>query len=72
MTKEKIIEELKAYCEYEYNLTKMGGYDIQSSVTRCYGAVMFVINMNDSFDAETGKWWDDEMLPKFRELEERR
>ena len=69
MTKGQLIVELKDYCEHEYNLAKNSGYDIQSSITRCYGAVMFAINISNNFDAETGKWWDDEMLPKFRKLE---
>ena len=68
MTKGQLIVELKDYCEHEYNLAKNCGYGINEATTRCYGAVMFAINVNNSFDEETGHWWDDEMLPKFRKL----
>ena len=61
-------EKIKEYCYHELEMCKRWGYDPQQALTRCYGAVMFVINM-DGFDEELGKWWDDEMLPKFRELE---
>ena len=68
MTKEQIANKLKEYCKHELWAVDHFGYDPHAAVTRCYGAVMFVINMDD-FDDELGKWWDDEMLPKFRELE---
>lgn len=69
MTKEQIANKLKEYCEHELKMVKRFGYDPHAAVTRCYGATMFVINDIDDFDDELGKWWDNEMLPKFRELE---
>ena len=68
MSKEQIATKLKEFCKHELWAVKRFGYDPHAAVTRCYGAVMFVINM-DGFDDELGTWWDDEMLPKFRELE---
>lgn len=67
MTKEQIAKRLKEYCEYELRNVEHLGYDPYSATTRCYGAVMFVINI-DGFDEKLGKWWDDEMLPKFKKL----
>ena len=71
MTKEQIANKLKEYCEYELRNVEHFGYDPHTATTRCYGAVMFVINIDD-FDEELGKWWDNEMLPRFRELEMRK
>lgn len=68
MTREEITNKLKEYCNYEIDCVKRHGYDPHNAVTRCYGAVMFVLNLDD-FDDELGKWWDDEMHSKFRELE---
>ena len=65
-----MIEKLKAYCEFEYNNVLKCGFDAEKATTRCYGAMMFVFNFSDVKDNEKiGKWWDDEMLPKFRKLE---
>lgn len=63
-------EKLKAFCEHELWQVENRGYDAHGAVTRCYGAMMFVAN--DLLDGEEGeklgKWWDDEMLPRFRKL----
>ena len=69
MTREEITNKLKEYCNYEMDSVERHGYDPHNAVTRCYGATMFVLNFLDSFDDSLAKWWDDEMLPKFRELE---
>lgn len=63
-------EKLKAYCEKEYKQCWQWGGDIEKATDRCYGAVMFCINnCFPSFNEELGNWWDNEMLPKFRELQ---
>lgn len=68
MTKEEITNKLKEYCNYELKCVEKYGTNANAAVTRCYGAVMFTINMGD-FDEELGRWWDDEMLPLFRKIE---
>ena len=73
---------VKAYIENEYkNVKKLidsnsplakkyGKSTVNLSKTRCYGVIMFAINeLFDDYNEELAKWWDDEMLPKFRELE---
>lgn len=67
MTKDQLITKLKKFCEYELWGVTHCGYDPRGAITRCYGAMMFVLNL-DSFSEELGKWWDDEMLPRFTEL----
>jgi hypothetical protein len=65
-----MLEKLKAYCEKEYKQCLQWGGDAEKATDRCYGAVMFCMNnCFDDFNEELGKWWDDEMLPKFRELQ---
>lgn len=66
-----IKQKLKEYCEYEIKCVQNLGYNPHEATTRCYGATMFVLNM-DNYDEELAKWWDDEMLPRFRELERER
>ena len=64
--------KLKNFCRQEYSNCKNWGGDVEKAIDRCYGAMMFVINnCFDDFNEDLGKWWDDEMLPKFRELERR-
>lgn len=62
-------EEIKQYCEDEYKNCIRYHSDIEKAIDRCYGAVMFVLNYTERYDDLIGKWWDDEMLPKFRELQ---
>lgn len=63
-------EKLKEYCEYELENVEKRGYNPHEAVTRCYGALMFILNYaGNAFDDELGNWWDDEMLPRFREFE---
>lgn len=64
--------KLKSYCMNEYyNLYHHGG-SVEKAIDRCYGAVMFAINnCFDDFNDDLGRWWDNEMLPRFRELERR-
>jgi len=75
---------VKAYIENEYkNVKKLidsnsplakkyGKGTVNLSKTRCYGVIMFALNeLFDDYNEELAKWWDDEMLPKFRELEMR-
>ena len=64
--------KLKNFCRQEYSNCKNWGGDVEKAIDRCYGAMMFAINnCFDDFNEDLGKWWDDEMLPKFRELEKR-
>lgn len=64
--------KLKNFCRQEYSNCKNWGGDVEKAIDRCYGAMMFAINnCFDDFNEDLGKWWDDEMLPKFRELERR-
>lgn len=66
-----MIEKVKAWCEYELHMVLKSRADAHSATTRCYGVVMFVSNQLLGYDTPEGKelatWWDDEMLPRFRE-----
>ena len=61
--------KLKKYCMMEYHNFCYHGGDLEKAIDRCYGAVMFCINnCFEDFNDELGKWWENEMLPKFQEL----
>lgn len=63
--RKELINEIKDFCEHELkNIDR--GYSPKEAVTRCYGAVMFIIDAFDAYE-ELGLWWNDEMHPKFRE-----
>lgn len=67
-----MVEKVKAWCEYEFkNATRYSASPL-NAMTRCYGIVMFVSNSLLGYDSVEGKelttWWDDEMLPRFREV----
>lgn len=66
MMKKEIIIKVQDYCNHELKGIDTFGLDPNSALTRCYGAVMFVISAFDAYD-ELGAWWNDEMHPKFRE-----
>lgn len=68
MSREVIVAKLKEFVYHEIDMVKRYNYDAHGAVTRCYGAMMFVINLGD-FDDELSAWWDSEMLPVFYELE---
>lgn len=61
-------EKLKDYIKNEYQLVRRGYDDPQSVLTRCYGAMMFTANtlLNEKDREEIFKWWDNEILFKFR------
>lgn len=64
------IEEVKNYCLRELRDCKRWGADPNLAKTRCYGAVMFVLNLfpdTNELDG-LGGWWDNEMRPQFEEL----
>lgn len=65
--------KVKEWIEKEYKQAKNWGvnkYSVQCATHRSFGVLMFAINeLFDSYNEELGKWWEDEMLPKFRELE---
>ena len=63
--------KVKKYCYHELEMCKKWGYDPQQALTRCYGAVMFVLSVEPDDDESTeslGWWWDNEMHTLFREL----
>ena len=63
-------ENLKAYCEYELKNVREFGYDPSPAFTRCYGALMFVLNFaEETYNEDLAQWWSDEIHPQFRELE---
>ncbi len=66
-----MVEKVKAWCEHEFHSALKFQADAHSAMTRCYGVVMFVSNEVLGYDTPEGKelatWWDDEMLPRFRE-----
>ena len=67
-------KDIKKWIEREYINTKIYGDDLSTrhAIDRCYGAVMFCINnCFPSFNEELARWWENEMLPKFRKLERR-
>ena len=60
-------EKFRAYCEYEIDNVTKREYNANDAATRCYGAVMFLLNQY-GWDDELSKMWDNEIHPKFREL----
>ena len=66
MTREKLINDVKDFCEHELKNIDRFGYSPKAAMTRCYGAVMFVITACNAYE-DLGLWWDNEMHEKFRE-----
>ncbi len=61
--------KIKNFCENAYNDCVKYDASVNAAIDRCYGAVMFCINnCFDDYNNEIANWWDNEMLPKFREL----
>lgn len=56
------------YCMAQYYQIYYHGGNIEKAIDRCFGALMFLNNCFEGYDATLNKWWDDEMLPKFRTL----
>lgn len=67
--KNKMVDDLKRYCEEQINGIKHG-YDPHQAVTRAYGAVMFFLSVfpDDEEYEGIGWWWDNECHPRFYEL----
>lgn len=65
--------KVKAWIEKEYDFLKRNKtVPVQPAIHRCYGVMMFATNnLFEDYNENLGNWWDDEMLPKFRELERR-
>lgn len=65
--------KVKDWIEKEYDfLRRNKGIPVQPAIHRCYGVMMFATNdLFEDYNENLGNWWDDEMLPKFRELERR-
>ena len=70
----KMEKKVKNWIEAEYGACVMNdSQNVTKAIDRCYGILMFAANtLFKDYNEELGKWWDDEMLPKFRELERRR
>ena len=68
-------EKTKKWINYELENVTKRGWPTEPAKHRCYGIVMFVINELIGYDSPEGqelaKWWDDDMVMKFRELEMR-
>ena len=64
-------EKVKEYCYHELKMFKLWGGDVNQLMTRCYGAVMFVLYAEPDEDEHGGltEWWDEEMHPILRELQ---
>lgn len=73
--------KVKEWIEAEYNAVKrvlkstsstflyVRNELINNSIERTYGVMMFAVNnLFDNYNEELGKWWYNEMLPKFEEL----
>lgn len=63
--------KVKSHIETDYEFTKKYGDNCSArhAIDRCYGIVMFALKELNCDDT-LGDWWDNEMLPKFRKLEE--
>ena len=59
-------ERVKTWIENTYENCIRFNSDPKNAVSMCYGALMFV--ESETSDEELGRWWDNEMHPKFREL----
>ncbi len=70
-----ITEKVTTWIENEYKNCTTYHSNPHEALARSYGVVMFAINVLLEYDSEEAKiiekWWDDEILPKFRELERR-
>ena len=67
----KMKEKVKKFCYHELEILKKWGGDHQQALTRCYGAVMFVLSIEPDEDESTeslGWWWDNEFRPNFYEM----
>lgn len=61
--------KIMTYCYDEYHNYLLYGGNLEKVIDRCYGAVMFAINnCFDNYNETVAKWWEDEMLPKFKAL----
>lgn len=70
-----ITEKVTVWIENEYKGCVTHHSNPHDALTRSYGVMLFAINELLDYDSEEAKiiikWWDDEMLSKFRELERR-
>ena len=68
-------EKIKNWIIQDYNFIKKYGDEgsARHAIDRNYGVLMFALNSLFNYNSPESKelqnWWDDEMLPKFRELE---
>jgi len=70
-----ITEKVTTWIENEYKGCTTYRSNPHEALTRSYGVMLFAINVLLEYDSKEAEiireWWDDEMLPKFRELEGR-
>ena len=87
MTKTDVVTKVKKWIENEYSngkkfissdsplAHKYGKEIVHDAFSRSFGILMFALNELLDYDSEEAltirKWWDDEMLPRFRKLERR-
>ena len=73
MTNKDIMTKVQKWCHYEVNNVLKHYSNAEKATDRCFGILMFVTNSILNYDSpeskELVKWWEDEMLPEFRELE---
>ena len=63
-------EKIKNWIEREYRDVRFHGGNVSMAIDRCYGILMFAINeLFEDYNEELGRWWDREMLPKFRAID---
>lgn len=72
MNKEEIISKFKDYVvrELEEAESEPFYYNGHDAVSRCFGALMFLFSLGID-DRGLESWWDDEMRPRFYDLERR-
>ena len=64
-------EEVRYHCLNEWKQCVFFKSDPQQAMTRCFGAVRFVLSVEPDEDESTeslGWWWDHEMHPMFRSI----
>lgn len=65
-------EKVKNWILTEYRNLLHGYGSKEKVIDRCYGVLMFAMNeCFNSFNTNLCYWWEDEMLPKFRAVDER-
>ena len=63
-------EKAREFCYREFKMCRHTGCDVEQSIIRCYGVIMFVLSIESDKNKnnELSIWWDGQMLPYFRAL----